>query len=60
MTHAPWVNLVTARAMSTLKEMTAPTALIAKPRRQPSSFSLRWCLAMPAWEHVKDVKTPMA
>ncbi len=31
--HAPWVNLVTVTMMSTLKVMTAPTALMARPRQ---------------------------
>jgi len=54
------LNLVMAMMMSTISERTAPVALMNRPRRQPGSLSLMWCLAIPAWESVKLVNTPMA
>jgi hypothetical protein len=49
-----------AMTMSTTRVITAPTPLITNPPRQPGSRSRRWWRAMPAWESVNEVKTPMA
>ena len=38
----------------------APVALMNSPRRHPGSFSRMWCRAMPLWDNVKLVNTPMA
>ncbi len=37
MTHAPWLNLVTAKIIITTKVLTAPIALIARWKRQCGS-----------------------
>ncbi|GIU98970.1 MAG: hypothetical protein KatS3mg014_0586 [Actinomycetota bacterium] len=58
--HAPWVNFVTAMTSATTAVVAAPTALMARPCRHPGSRSTRWCLAIPAWESVNEVKTPTA
>ena len=60
MTQAPCVNLVMTMTTSTTSDRTAPTPLMNKPLRQCGSRSRRWCLAMPAWDRVKEVNTPMA
>ena len=60
MSQAPWVNFVTAMTTSTISDITAPVPFTKSPNRQPGSFLVMWCLAMPAWESVNDVNTPMA
>src|SRR5581483_10774217 len=60
MIQAPWVNLVTAMTMSTTADSTAPTPLTTRPLRQWGSWWVMWCLAIPAWDSVKEVNTPMA
>jgi transcriptional regulator of aromatic amino acid metabolism len=65
MTQAPrmapaGLNLVMAMTTSTTRERKAPVALMNSPRFQPGSFLVMWCLAMPAWERVNEVNTPMA
>ena len=59
-TQPPSANLVTAMMPSTTSDSTAPKPLMNRPRRQPGSLRVQWCLAMPAWESVKLVNTPMA
>ena len=34
--------------------------LMTSPSCQPGSLRRRWCLAMPAWDSVNEVNTPMA
>jgi hypothetical protein len=60
MTHAPWVNFVTAMTMSTMNDSTAPVPFTKRPHLQPSSRSRRWCFAIPACDSVNDVNTPIA
>ena len=64
-THAPstapgGLNLVMPMMTSTTSDRTAPVPLMNSPRRQPGSFCVMWCLAMPACDSVKLVNTPMA
>ena len=60
MSQAPCVNFVAAMITSTTNDNTAPVPLTKSPNRQPGSFFLMWCLAMPACESVNDVNTPIA
>ena len=59
-TQPPSANLVTAMMTSTTSESSAPMPLMNRPRRQPGSLWVMWCLAMPACDRVKLVNTPMA
>ena len=60
MNHAPWVNLNTPMTSVTTPVVTAPRPLTNRPNFQPCSLSLMCFLAMPAWESVNEVNTPMA
>ena len=60
MIQAPCVNLVTAITMPTIRVATAPVPLTQRPVFQPGSLSVRWRLAMPPWESVNEVNTPIA
>ncbi len=59
-TQAPCVNLVIAMMMSTTRDRIAPVPLMNRPIFHPGSWSRMWCLAMPAWDSVKLVNTPIA
>ena len=59
-THAPSVNLVTAKMRSTTNDRTAAVPLMTVPRRQWGSRLVRWYLTIPAPAMVKPVNTPMA
>ena len=59
MIQAPSPNFVTATTSRTTKVRTAPTALtaaLAASRHRPPAAS---CTTMPAWERVKETKTPI-
>ena len=58
--HAPSANFVIAITTVTTAVVIAPKPLIRRPWRQPGSRSLRWRLAIPAWESVNEVNTPIA
>ena len=58
--QAPSVNFETTTMPAMRPVVTAPTALIARLSRQRGSFSLMWCITMPAWLSVKPVNTPNA
>ena len=66
--QAPWVNLVISTMTSTTPVRAAPTALIACERRMrrrsaraggPGAAAACQCRTMPAWDRVKETKTPM-
>lgn len=60
MSHAPSASFVAAMMTVIVPLTTAPVPLIAIPLRQPRSRSRRCRTAIPAWENVNDVNTPMA
>ncbi|CAM5266917.1 hypothetical protein STANM309S_01434 [Streptomyces tanashiensis] len=65
--QAPWVNLVMRTMTRTTAVRQAPKALTARRRRMSwrsaaaagVASSRLQCLTMPAWERVKETKTPM-
>ena len=59
-TQAPCVNLDTMIAISASPLPAAPAALTARPQRHRGSRSRRCRTVMPAWENVKEAKTPTA
>ncbi len=59
-TQAPCVNLVMPMMTATIRDKRAPVPFTNRPQCQPSSLWVMWCLAMPAWDKVKLVNTPMA
>ena len=60
MIHAPWLNFVAAMITVITAVTTAPKPLIASPFFHPGSRRVVCRFAMPAWENVNEVKTPIA
>ena len=56
--HEPWRKLLVPTTSATTAVMSAPSPLIARPRRQPGSRRRHQRTSMPAWERVKAMNTP--
>ena len=60
MNQAPPPNLKVPMTTVTTAVVTAPRPLTNRPTCQPCSLSVMCFLAMPAWDSVNEVNTPMA
>ena len=56
----PSVNFVTTWMIVTIAVATAPTPFSVARQRQPGPRLCAQCTTIPAWDRVKQTKTPMA